>query len=236
MWTGDALHGPVLASRQTYLFAFLDDHSRLLTGYRRGHSEDTLRLEAALRSGLASRGARNVVYLDNGSAMVSGQLLRALALLGIRLVHSQPGRPQGRHVAAQAKTGQSGVAAIGVAQEYQSVFGSTERQGSNGLPCFRFVKADRRVTCFYFYLWDVEFGPAFIKVCAYFPYPVKVWLKGPRVGQSSGHPRRDRVHRTVQRVRRLRRPPPPSRASATGSGRAPSRSSSNAGRVGSRCR
>jgi hypothetical protein len=83
-----------------------------------------------------------------------------------------------RHVAAQARTGQSGVASIGVAQEYQNVFASTERQGTNGIPCFGFVKADRRVTCFYFYLWDVDFGPAFIKVCAYFPYPVKVWLNG----------------------------------------------------------
>ncbi|HET8914768.1 MAG TPA: hypothetical protein VFM91_03600 [Propionibacteriaceae bacterium] len=39
-------------------------------------------------------------------------------------------------------------------------------------------KADRRVTCFYFYLWDDDFGPAFIKICAYFPYPIKVWLNG----------------------------------------------------------
>jgi hypothetical protein len=31
---------------------------------------------------------------------------------------------------------------------------------------------------FYFYLWDAEFGPAFIKVCAYFSYPVKVWVNG----------------------------------------------------------
>ncbi|MGE5857394.1 MAG: DDE-type integrase/transposase/recombinase, partial [Solirubrobacterales bacterium] len=96
MWTGDALHGPVLDGRKTYLFAFLDDHARLVTGYRWGISEDTLRLEAALRAGIASRGIPKVVYLDNGSAMVSGQLLRALAVLGIRLVHSQPGRPQGR--------------------------------------------------------------------------------------------------------------------------------------------
>ena len=43
---------------------------------------------------------------------------------------------------------------------------------------FTFHKADRRVTCFYFYLWDDEFGPAFIKICAYFPYPVKVWVNG----------------------------------------------------------
>jgi hypothetical protein len=27
-------------------------------------------------------------------------------------------------------------------------------------------------------LWDADFGPAFIKVCAYFPYPVKVWVNG----------------------------------------------------------
>jgi len=84
----------------------------------------------------------------------------------------------GPYIAAQAKTGQSGVAAIGVAQEYQNVFASTERQGSNGVPFFGFTKADRRVTCFYFYLWDVDFGPGFVKVCAYFPYPVKVWLNG----------------------------------------------------------
>ncbi len=37
-----------------------------------------------------------VIPIGNGSAMVSKQLLRALAVLGIRLVHSRPGRPQGR--------------------------------------------------------------------------------------------------------------------------------------------
>jgi len=82
------------------------------------------------------------------------------------------------YVDAQAKTGRSGVAAIGFAQEYQNVFASTQREGGNGIPWFSFTKADRRVTCFYFYLWDADFGAAFIKVCAYFPYPVKVWVNG----------------------------------------------------------
>lgn len=95
-WTGDALHGPVIAGRKTFLFAFVDDHSRALVGYRWGHSEDTVRLEAALRAGLAARGIPKIVYLDNGSAMVSRQLLRALAVLGIRLTHSKPGQPAGR--------------------------------------------------------------------------------------------------------------------------------------------
>jgi hypothetical protein len=77
--------------------------------------------------------------------------------------------------------GRSGVAAIGVAQEYQNVFAGCQREdrGRTGHQVwFSFRKADRRVTCFYFYLWDLDFGPAFIKVCAYFPYPVKVWLNG----------------------------------------------------------
>ena len=83
-----------------------------------------------------------------------------------------------RYLAAQAETGRSGVAAIGVAQEYQNVFAANQRHGNNGVPWFSFTKADRRVSCFYFYLWDEDFGAAFIKVCTYFPYPVKVWVNG----------------------------------------------------------
>jgi len=95
-WTGDALHGPVVEAHKAYLFAFLDDHSRAVPGYRWAHSEDTVRLEAALRHGLAARGIPASIYVDNGSAFVAAPLLRACAVLGIRLVHSRPGRPQGR--------------------------------------------------------------------------------------------------------------------------------------------
>ena len=91
-------------------------------------------------------------------------------------------RPQDREDAALPRragpTGRSGVAAIGVAQEYASVFTGTKKTGSNGVPWFSFTKADRRVSCYYFYLWDDEFGPAFIKICAYFPYPAKIWING----------------------------------------------------------
>ncbi len=96
LWVGDALHGPKVAGRKAILFAFLDDHARLATGYRWVHSEDTVRAEAALRSGLESRGVPAAVYLDNGSPFVSSQLLRACAVLHIRMIHSRPGRPEGR--------------------------------------------------------------------------------------------------------------------------------------------
>jgi hypothetical protein len=82
------------------------------------------------------------------------------------------------HLARQAATGRSGVAAIGVAQEFQRVWTAYEGKTSTGTPRWSFVKSDRRVTCYYFYLWDEGFGPAFIKVCAYFPYPAKIWLNG----------------------------------------------------------
>jgi hypothetical protein len=82
------------------------------------------------------------------------------------------------HLRRQAATGCSGVAAIGVAQEFQRVWSAVEGQTSTGTPRWSFYKADRRVTCYYFYVWDDDFGPAFIKVCAYFPYPGKVWVNG----------------------------------------------------------
>ena len=78
----------------------------------------------------------------------------------------------------QAATGRSGVAAIGVSQEYQRVWAAYQRDTKTAAPQYRFAKTDRRVTCYYFYLWDEGFGPAFIKVCAYFPYPAKIWLNG----------------------------------------------------------
>jgi putative transposase len=96
IWTGDALHGPKIGGRKTYLFAFIDDHSRAITGHRWGFAEDTVRLAAALRPALAARGVPEYVYVDNGSAFVDSWLLRACAKLGIKLVHSAPGRPQGR--------------------------------------------------------------------------------------------------------------------------------------------
>jgi putative transposase len=96
IWTGDALHGPAIAGRKTYLFAFIDDHSRAVMAARFGFSEDTVRLAAALRPALASRGIPESAFVDNGSAFVDSWLLRACAVLGIRLIHSTPRRPQGK--------------------------------------------------------------------------------------------------------------------------------------------
>jgi putative transposase len=93
LWTGDGLHGPKLigaAARRAVLLAFIDDHSRLLVGWRWGTGEDVFRLEAALRCGLMARGVPDAILVDRGSAFVSSQLLRACAVLGVKLVHASP--------------------------------------------------------------------------------------------------------------------------------------------------
>ena len=80
---------------------------------------------------------------------------------------------------AAARSGRSQVAAIGVAQEPQRVFITRKRDTNPSRPPqFCFDKKDRRVTVYYFYLRDAGFGPAFIKVCTYCPWPMKIWVNG----------------------------------------------------------
>jgi len=75
------------------------------------------------------------------------------------------------HLQARAATGKSGVAAVGVSQEFQRVWSATRRDTQTAAPQYTFSKADRRVTCYYFYLWDEDFGPAFVKLSQF-------WMSG----------------------------------------------------------
>jgi putative transposase len=96
MWTGDTLHGAVIGGKKSYLFAFLDDHSRDVTGARWAHHDDVVRMAAAFRPALQARGVPRACYLDNGSPFIDAWLLRGCAVLGIKLIHSRPGKPEGR--------------------------------------------------------------------------------------------------------------------------------------------
>jgi hypothetical protein len=82
------------------------------------------------------------------------------------------------YLEAAAASGRSQVAAIGVAQEFQWAWDATQKATSNGIPWFSYYRTRRRVTCYYAYIFDERMGPGFIKICAYAPYPVKIWLNG----------------------------------------------------------
>jgi putative transposase len=96
LWVSDGLHGPIIDGRRAVLFALLDDHSRYVVGHRWGHGEDTLGMQAALHDAVKTHGCPQRLYCDNGSAYSSSQLAWSAAVLDIKLVHSAPGRPQGR--------------------------------------------------------------------------------------------------------------------------------------------
>jgi len=52
-----------------------------------------VRMAAAFRPALQARGVPHSAYLDNGSPFIDAWLLRGCAVLGIRLIHSRPGKP-----------------------------------------------------------------------------------------------------------------------------------------------
>jgi putative transposase len=95
-WVGDALHGPHIGGRKAILIAFLDDHSRAVVAARWGYAENAVALRETLKIALASRGRPAQCYVDNGAMFIDSGLRRACAVLGIKLSHSQPGRPAGR--------------------------------------------------------------------------------------------------------------------------------------------
>jgi hypothetical protein len=71
------------------------------------------------------------------------------------------------HLERLVRAGGTGVAAIGVAQEFQRVFTGTiyhPDEGGEGVPRFGYAKFARRVTAYYFSLVDEAFGSAFILV------------------------------------------------------------------------
>ena len=80
---------------------------------------------------------------------------------------------------AAAASGRSQVVAVGCAQEFQLVWTARKRDTDPaGCPQFSFTKEQRRVSVFYIYIWDGTMGSGFIKICTYFPYPVKAWVNG----------------------------------------------------------
>jgi hypothetical protein len=70
-----------------------------------------------------------------------------------------------------------GVVFIGVAQEKLNGF-KAHKQVRGQRVSFQFSRQSVCVKVYYFYLQDAEFGPGFIKVGTYAPYPVKVCVNG----------------------------------------------------------
>ena len=71
-----------------------------------------------------------------------------------------------------------GVVVIGVAQEKMRAFKAHKRSGAQGGVTFDFSRQPVNVNHYYFYVQDPEWGPAFLKLGTYLPYPIKLCLNG----------------------------------------------------------
>jgi len=100
MWQSDCMHGPQVIYegklRKAYLFAILDDHSRLVPQAQFYRSENLDCFRDCLISALEKRGLPRKLYVDNGAAFRSNTLAYACGRLGIALLHSRPYIPEGR--------------------------------------------------------------------------------------------------------------------------------------------
>ena len=101
-WISDVLVGPWVpwprreGSVRARLFLIVDDHSRLLVDGRFFAHENARACQELLRRAITRRGLPQVFYCDNGAPFSNAWLARTCAVLGIRLVHSQPYSPEGR--------------------------------------------------------------------------------------------------------------------------------------------
>jgi len=100
IWQSDCMHGPMVSiegkKRKAYLFAFIDDMSRLICHAEFFLNERVDSYTGALRKALKKRGLPRKLYVDNGAAFRSHLLSHATASLGVALIHSKPYQPQGR--------------------------------------------------------------------------------------------------------------------------------------------
>jgi putative transposase len=100
LWQSDCMHGPRVIIegklRKSYLFAIIDDHSRLITDARFYLAENIDCYRDCLVRAFEKRGLPRRLYVDNGSAFRSNNLKYACARLGVALLHSRPYVPQGR--------------------------------------------------------------------------------------------------------------------------------------------
>ena len=98
----------------------------------------------------------------------------------VPLIPFEPGQRKDDLVAGYRRhfTAREGVVVIGGAQEKMRSFKAHKRVGPGTQVSFDFSRQSVAVNHYYFYLLDRDWGPAFLKIGTYLPYPVKLCLNG----------------------------------------------------------
>jgi len=102
MWQTDVMHGPAIPHKEgdkpqkTYLFAIIDDASRLIVGADFYSSEKLIHLKTALRQAICQYNIPRKLFVDNGRIYKAYELEVACAKLNTHLIYGTPYHAQGR--------------------------------------------------------------------------------------------------------------------------------------------
>jgi transposase InsO family protein len=93
LWQADTLYGPSVKQfdgqwKKTFLIAFIDDASRVITHAEFFYRDNTANMVNAFRSALYKRGKPERLYFDNGANYTSKEILQACVRLDIHLSHA----------------------------------------------------------------------------------------------------------------------------------------------------
>jgi len=93
LWQADTMYGPSIKQsdgkwRKTFLIAFIDDASRVITHGEFFYNDNTENMVDAFRTALFKRGKPDRLYFDNGSNYKSKEILQACVRLDIHLSHA----------------------------------------------------------------------------------------------------------------------------------------------------
>ncbi len=102
LWTSDLMHGPRLLvpgrrdGGRTYLYAFLDDATRVVPYAAFYGAENAACFQDAFKQAMLRRGVPRRLYCDNGATFRTHHLQVICATLNVALIHSRPHQPRGR--------------------------------------------------------------------------------------------------------------------------------------------
>ncbi len=93
LWQADTMYGPSIKLangtwRKTFLIAFIDDASRVITHAEFFYRDNTQNMVEAFRTALFKRGKPQRLYFDNGANYTSKEILQACVRLDIHLSHA----------------------------------------------------------------------------------------------------------------------------------------------------
>lgn len=97
LWQTDVMYGPYIKvghkKKQAYLFAYIDDASRLITHAEFFFLQSYESLRYSFKEAVLKRGIPKLIYTDNGKIYRSQQFEFICASIGTTLIHAKPFSP-----------------------------------------------------------------------------------------------------------------------------------------------